>query len=142
MLERSIQKASKDVITKSYKIPKQPKIFGYNETIKEEIRKRRKLCTSWKREKDKLKKQSREKEYLLQREKVNNLIDKAEAEEVNKIIEKNGRESLDFWKTMKRIKKKPIMPNKIRKENGEITDNPTEVLAEKRSYRVSYPRMP
>ena len=134
MLEKSIQKASKDIITKNYAIPKQPKIFGYNSTIKEEIKKRRKLCALWKKEKDIIKKSAKEKEYLTQKDKVNNMIDEAEAEEVSKIVEKNGKEKMDFWKTMKRIKKKPIAPTKIRKENGEITENPTEVLAVKRSY--------
>ena len=133
-LEESIQKASKVVITKCHKIPKKPTIFGCNKIIKEEIKKRRMLCSLWKKEKDSLKKAVREKEYLIQKEKVNDIIDEAEAEEVSKIIEKSGKEGIDFWKTMKKIKKKPIAPTKIRKENGEITDVTEEVLAEKRSY--------
>ena len=134
MLEKSIRKASQDVIKKTFVTPKQPKIFGYNSTIKNEIKNRRKLCALWKKEKDETKKSVLEIEYLTQREKVNNMIDEAEATEVNKIVEKNGNEKMDFWKTIKRIKKKTIAPTKIRKENGEITDNPTEVLAVKRAY--------
>ena len=79
-------------------------------------------------------KAEREKEYLMQKKKVNEMMDKAEADEVSKIIEKDGKEGLNFWKTMKKIKKKPMNSAKIRKENGDITDNSTEVLAAKRSY--------
>ena len=50
-LEESIQKASKVVITKCHKIPKKPTIFGCNKIIKEEIKKRRMLCSLWKKEK-------------------------------------------------------------------------------------------
>ena len=133
-LEKTIQKASKVVINKRYKIPKKPTLFGYNATIKEEIHKRRQLCSLWKKEKDFMMKSVREKEYLAQKEKVNSIIDKVEAEEITKIIEKSGKEGMDFWKTMKKIKKKPISPCKIRKETGEITDITSEVLAEKRAY--------
>ena len=133
-LEKSLQIASKEVISKRYKLLQEPKIFGYNNTMKEEIRKRRVLCSLWKKEKNITRKSERENEYRIQREKVNEIIDKAEAEAVSKIIEKDGKEGINFWKTMKKIKKKPMNDDKIRKENGDITDDPTEVLAAKRSY--------
>ena len=133
-VEKSIQRASKTVISKSYKIPKQPPMFGYNATIKEEIKRRRLLCSLWKKEPDPVKKCEKEKEYFLQKEKVNSMIDNVEAEEISKIIEKSGKEGMDFWKMMKKIKKRPIASSKIRKENGEITDITSEVLAEKRKY--------
>ena len=76
----------------------------------------------------------REKLYFKQKEKVDELMDHLEAKEVQKIIDKNGKEGIDFWKTMKRIKKKPPTFNKIRNEKGEITSNATEILEEKRKY--------
>ena len=133
-VEEAIQKASKKVITKEYKIPGEPKIFGYNKILKDEIKIRRTLCTSWKMEKNTVRKEDLERLYLEQKQKVNDLMDHLEAEEVQKIIDKKGREGIDFWKTMKRIKKKPPTFDKIRNENGEITSNVTEILDEKRKY--------
>ena len=133
-LEKAIQKASKKVVWKEYRIPRKPKIFGYNKALKDEIKRRRELCTNWKKEKNLERRRECEKFYLAQKEKVNNLMDHLEAEEVQKIIDKNAREGIDFWKTMKRIKKKPPTFSKIRNERGEITNNVTEILEEKRKY--------
>ena len=133
-LERAIQKASKKVVLKEYKIPKEPKIFGYNKALKDEIKIRRNLCTEWKMETNPDTRKEREKLYFKQKAKVNELMDHLEAEEVQKIIDKNGKEGIDFWKTMKRIKKKPPTFNKIRNEWGEITSNATEILEEKRKH--------
>ena len=133
-LEKAIQKASKEVVTKEYKVPGKPKIFGYNKVLKDEIKIRRNLCTKWKKENNPERKNEKEKLYLAQKEKVNNLMDHLEAEEVQKIIDKNATEGIDFWKTMKRIKKKPPVYNKIRNDKGEITSNIAEILEEKRKY--------
>ena len=133
-LEKAIQKASKKVVLKEYKIPKEPKIFGYNKALKDEIKIRRNLCTKWKKETNPDMRNEREKLYFKQKEKVNELMDHLEAKEVQKIIDKNGKEGIDFWKTMKRIKKKPPTFNKIRNERGEITSNAAEILEEKRKY--------
>ena len=133
-LEKAVQIASKKVVTKEYKIPQKPKIFGYNKILKTEIGIRRNLCSSWKKERNMERRTEKELKYLAQKEKVNDLMDKLEAEEVKKIINKNATEGIDFWKTMKRIKKKPNVFTKIRKENGEITSNIEEILEEKRKY--------
>jgi hypothetical protein len=82
----------------------------------------------------KQKKLEKEQEYRAQKEKVNEMMDTLEAEEVKKIIHKNGVEGIDFWKTMKKIKKKAPVYTKIRKENGEITEDSEEILEEKRKY--------
>ena len=95
-LERAIQKASQKVIFKEYKIPRQPKIFGYNEALKVEIKLRRNLCTNWKKEMNLERREELEKQYLAQKEKVNNLMDHLEAEEVQRIIDKNATEGIDF----------------------------------------------
>ena len=133
-LEKAIQKASKKIISKEYKFPNRPKIFGYNKILKDEIQTRRKLCSMWKMEKEPRKKKDMENLYLEQKDKVNNLMDHLEAEEVQKIIDKNAKEGIDFWKTMKRIKKKPPTFDKIRNDKGEITDNVVEILEEKKKY--------
>ena len=133
-LEQAIQKASKEIINKRYDMPKTPQIFGYNEEIKKEIQKRRQLCSIWKKETEPEQRKKREQEYQMQKEKVNELMDKAEAEGIKKILNKNGSEGINFWKTMKKIKKKPATSSKIRKENGEITDDLSEVLQVKRRY--------
>ena len=133
-LEKAIQKASKKIISKEYKFPNRPKIFGYNKILKDEIQTRRKLCSMWKMEKEPRRKKDMENLYLEQKDKVNNLMDHLEAEEIQKIIDKNAKEGIDFWKTMKRIKKKPPTFDKIRNDKGEITDNVVEILEEKKKY--------
>ena len=67
------------------------KIFGYNQNIKLEIQERRKRCSLWKKEKDEEKQKELEEEYKEQKRKVNDIMDRTEAEEISKIIEKNGR---------------------------------------------------
>ena len=73
-------------------------------------------------------------EYQKQKQKVNDMMDAAEAEEIKKIIDKEGKEGLNFWKTMKRIKKKVEATTKIRTEQGEITEDIDEILEEKKKY--------
>ena len=96
VLESCIQKASKEVITKQYKIPQKPQIFGYDKSLKIEIKRRRNLCSLWKKEKDETKKQEKGQEYRIQKEKVNEMMDTLEAEQAKKIINKNGIEGIDF----------------------------------------------
>ena len=133
-LEKALQKASQKIITKEYKKSRKPKVFGYNKTLKNEISTRRTMCSEWKKEKDTTRKKEKEYRYQVQKQKVNDLMDDLEAKEFQKIIAKNCAEGIDFWKTMRRIKKKIPVQNKIRKENGEITGNVEEVLEEKRRY--------
>ena len=61
-------------------------------------------------------------------------MDAAEAEEIKKIIDKEGKEGLNFWKTMKRLKKKVEPTTKIKTEHGEITEDINEILEEKKKY--------
>ncbi len=132
-VESAIQKASRAVISRKFKKPRK-RIWGYNEEIQAEIKERRKRCSQWKKEKDPVKKILLEQNYREQKLKVNEILDLAESEEISRIIEKDGTERLDFWKTMKRIRKKEINTIKIRKENKELTEDPNEILEEKKKY--------
>ena len=66
-LESAIQKASKKIISKEYKVPGEPKVFGYNKVLKDEIKNRRNLCTDWKKEKNLERKKELEDLYLAQK---------------------------------------------------------------------------
>ena len=49
---------------------------------------------------------------------------------------------MDFWKMMRKIKKRPIASSKIRKENGEITDKHQKYwLRRGNTFRNYTPRM-
>ena len=85
-LEKIIKEASRKVMKKSSKKP-QEKIFGYNKDIQKEIKARRLLCSKWKKEKNMEIKKVLEKEYREQKQKVNDMMDMAEAEEIKKIRE-------------------------------------------------------
>ena len=132
-LGKAIQQASKQVVTRKFKKLRK-KIFGYNQNIKLEIQERRKRCSLWKKEKDEEKQKELEEEYKEQKRKVNDIMDRTEAEEISKIIEKNGNESIDYWKMMRRIKKKVQTTRKIRKANGEMTEDCEEILEAKKEY--------
>ena len=132
-MEKSIQKAGKEVMVKRYKKQKK-QILGYNEEIRMAIRVRRSRCSEWKKEKDPIKKEDLEKRYKEQKRLVVEMMDETEGKEISRIIDETGKEKLDFWKVMKRIKNKKQLTKKIRKEDGEITDNIEEILNEKRNY--------
>ena len=61
-------------------------------------------------------------------------MDEIESNEIRKIIDKNGNDKLDFWKLMRRIKNKKQQTKKIRKQNGEITEDIEDILEEKKKY--------
>ena len=132
-IESAIKEASKKVM-KIKKRKDQDHIFGYNKDIQREISARRRACSNWKKEDNIERKKLLEEEYRKQKEKVNDMMDAAEAEEIKKIIDKESKEGLDFWKTMKRLKKKVEPTTKIRKDNGEITEDIDEILEEKKKY--------
>ena len=61
-------------------------------------------------------------------------MDETEAKEISKIINDKGEETIDFWKLMRKIKNKKQLTKKIRKKDGEITEDIEEILKEKRDY--------
>ena len=61
-------------------------------------------------------------------------MDETEGKEISKLIDDKGDETINFWKLMKRIKNKKQLTKKIRKDNGEITEDIEEILKEKREY--------
>ena len=132
-LEKVLKEAGRRVIKTSTR-KDQEHIFGYNKEIQTEIRARRLACSNWKKEQNVETKKILEEEYLKQKQKVNELMDTTEAEEIKKLINKEGKEGLDFWKTMNKLKKKVKPTTKIRKENGEITEDIDEILEEKKKY--------
>ena len=110
------------------------RILGYNERIKMAIKERRIKCSEWKKEKDETKKAILEESYKEQKGKVNNMMDIAEGDEIRKMINKNGEEQMDFWKMMRKIRNTKQQTNKIRKADGEITDDLMEIMREKKNY--------
>ena len=50
------------------------------------------------------------------------------------MIDKNGEEQMDFWKMMRKIRNTKQQTNKIRKADGEITDDLMEIMKEKKNY--------
>ena len=99
------------------------RILGYNKEVKQVIKERRKKCTEWKKEKHVTRKTLLKNQYLEMKRNVNNMIETTEAEEISKMIDKSGEEKIDFWKTMKRIRNKEEHTTKIRKEDGELTED-------------------
>ena len=98
------------------------------------IKERRIKCSKWKKEKDETKKEILEESYTEQKRKVNNMMDIAEGDEIRKMIDKNGEEQMDFWKMMRKIRNTKQQTNKIRKADGEITDDLMEIMKEKKNY--------
>ena len=62
-------------------------------------------------------------------------MEQTEAKEIEKLIKRNGKEELNFWRTIKQIKKKTSTKEEaIEDENGEITKNPRTILKIKSDY--------
>ena len=99
---------------------------------------RRNLCTNWKTEKDPVRKEDLERLYLEQKQNVNYLMDHLESEEVQKMIDKKGREGINFWKTMKRIKKKPPTFDKIRMKEEKLLAMSQKYLTKKENTFRNY----
>ena len=67
--------------------------------------------------------------YQTKREIAVSLMEKAEAEEIDQLIERNGKEKLNFWRTMKQIKKKVSTTEEaMEDENGVITTDPKKIM--------------
>ena len=98
--------ASKVRRTRKVKVQQNSKILGYNKEIKDTINQRRKACEKWKKEKDQNRKGELKKRYEELKEKVQDLIDKTEGEEIKNMIDKRGKERIDFWKLIRKLKKK------------------------------------
>ena len=91
-MEKSIQKAGKEVMVKRYKKQKK-QILGYNEEIRLAIRERRLRCSDWKREKDTTKKEDLEKRYKEQKRLVVEMMDETEGKEISRIIDETGKKN-------------------------------------------------
>ena len=129
-IEKAIKTAAKEVMDKRY-IKGKKRIPGYNEEIKMAIKD---MCSEWKKEKDETKKAILEESYNKRKRKVTNMMDVAEGDEIRKMIDKNGEEQMDFWKMMRKIRNTKQQTNKIRKADGEITDDLMEIMKEKKNY--------
>ena len=99
-LDLAIQKASRVIITPKY-MKNKKKMMGYNDNIRTAIKERRKKFREWKKEKEPVRKKELELEYSEQKQNVIEMMERAEAEEMEKIVNNEGKEKLDFWKTMK-----------------------------------------
>ena len=143
-LTNKIKKASYLVKRKrKMKVRKNSKIMGYNREIKEAIKERRKACEKWKKEKN----LERKKEYKIiydnLRQKTIEKIERTEAEEIQELIEKTGKEKLDFWKMIRRLKKKDRCKEKIENKEKEMITDEHKILEIKRTYfRDLYAKQP
>ena len=99
------------------------------------IKTRREACHKWKNEKDNEKKRKYEEENKKIRCEVINEIERCEGERIKGLIDE-GKETIDFWKLMKRIKKgkKDKSAKAIKDEDGIIQKNSKDVLEIKRRY--------
>ena len=116
------------------KVTQNSKILGYNKEIKDTINQRRKACENWKTEKDKNRKAVLKRKYEELKEKVQDLIDRTEGEEIKNMIDKRGKERIDFWKLMRKLKKKDQGTERLENEEKIITTNEEEILEIKRKY--------
>ena len=133
----AVVRKTSNKIRKKRKVPanKQKKLFGYNEEIKKAIKERRIACQEWKKEKEPVRKEEKRKIYQRKRELAISLMERTEAKEIEKLIKRNGKEELNFWRTIKQIKKKTSTKEEaIEDENGEITKNPRTLMKIKSEY--------
>ena len=133
----AVVRKTSNKIRKKRKVPvnKQKKLFGYNEEIKKAIKERRIACQEWKKEKEPVRKEEKRKIYQRKRELAISLMEQTEAKEIEKLIKRNGKEELNFWRTIKQIKKKTSTKEEaIEDENGEITKNPRTIMKIKSEY--------
>ena len=133
----AIIRKTSNKIRKKRRIPvnRKTKLFGYNQEIKNAIKERRKACQEWRKEKEAKKKEEKREVYQTKREIAVSLMEKAEAEEIDQLIERNGKEKLNFWRTMKQIKKKVSTTEEaMEDENGVITTDPKKIMKIKSDY--------
>ena len=81
------------------------------------------------------KKEEKEEAYKRKKEETIQIMEKTEAEEIEGLINKKGQEKLNFWKTIKQIKRKEMEGKEgIEDINGKVTKDKEEILNIKREY--------
>ena len=129
-------KNAASVVIQKKKIKERNKvhILGYDKVIKEAIKQRRKACSIWKKERNNIQKQQKHQEYLERKQEVNRLIEEAETAEINGMITKQCQDQPNFWKMIKKIKRKKGTEERFKNNMGEMTKETNEILQIKRQY--------
>ena len=72
--------------------------------------------------------------YLERKQEVNRLIEEAETAKINGMITKQCQDQPNFWKMIKKIKRKKGTEERFKNNMGEMTKETNEILKIKRQY--------